>query len=48
MKTMASPAGFEPATSSLEGCCSIHLSYGPESEEVPSPVVINASTDRRA
>jgi hypothetical protein len=22
------PAGFEPATHSLEGCCSIHLSYG--------------------
>ena len=22
------PAGFEPATNSLEGCCSIHLSYG--------------------
>lgn len=29
MKSMASPAGFEPATSSLEGCCSIQLSYGP-------------------
>lgn len=26
---MASPAGFEPATHSLEGCCSIRLSYGP-------------------
>ena len=26
---MASPAGFEPATYSLEGCCSIQLSYGP-------------------
>jgi hypothetical protein len=22
------PAGLEPATHSLEGCCSIHLSYG--------------------
>ena len=22
------PAGFEPATHSLEGCCSIQLSYG--------------------
>ena len=22
------PGGFEPPTNSLEGCCSIHLSYG--------------------
>ena len=22
------PAGFEPTTDSLEGCCSIQLSYG--------------------
>lgn len=27
-QTMARPAGFEPAARSLEGCCSIHLSYG--------------------
>ena len=26
---LASPAGFEPATHSLEDCCSIQLSYGP-------------------
>jgi hypothetical protein len=25
---MATPAGFEPATNSLEGCCSNPLSYG--------------------
>jgi hypothetical protein len=25
---LATPPGFEPGTSSLEGCCSIHLSYG--------------------
>ena len=25
---LASPAGFEPATNSLEGYCSIQLSYG--------------------
>ena len=25
---LARPAGFEPATSSLEGSCSIQLSYG--------------------
>src|SRR3974377_2136591 len=25
---MATPAGLEPATNSLEGCCSIQLSYG--------------------
>ena len=24
---MVRPAGFEPATHSLEGCCSIQLSY---------------------
>ena len=22
------PGGFEPPTNSLEGCCSVHLSYG--------------------
>jgi len=25
---LAIPAGLEPATNSLEGCCSIQLSYG--------------------
>jgi hypothetical protein len=25
---LATPAGIEPATNSLEGCCSIQLSYG--------------------
>ena len=25
---LARPAGLEPATPSLEGSCSIHLSYG--------------------
>lgn len=27
---MAFPEGFEPSTDSLEGCCSIQLSYGNE------------------
>src|SRR5205823_13191903 len=27
-KTLMRPGGFEPPTNSLEGCCSIHLSYG--------------------
>jgi hypothetical protein len=27
-KNVMRPAGLEPATHSLEGCCSIHLSYG--------------------
>src|SRR5881398_3722680 len=27
-KTHMRPGGFEPPTNSLEGCCSIHLSYG--------------------
>ena len=31
--TLASPAGLEPATHSLEGCCSIHLSYGDGQEK---------------
>src|ERR1700730_6018678 len=29
-KNVATPAGLEPATNSLEGCCSIQLSYGAE------------------
>ena len=47
-KEMASPAGFEPATDSLEGYCSIQLSYGPGSEG-GAPACrrqINASTGR--
>jgi hypothetical protein len=28
LNDMATPAGLEPATNSLEGCCSIRLSYG--------------------
>ncbi len=31
---MVSPGGFEPSTHSLEGCCSIQLSYGPIMEQV--------------
>src|SRR5262249_7888248 len=27
-RELVSPAGFEPATHSLEGCCSVQLSYG--------------------
>src|SRR5437763_11096347 len=27
---LVSPAGLEPATHSLEGCCSVQLSYGEE------------------
>ena len=32
---LATPAGLEPATNSLEGCCSIQLSYG--AVAVPRP-----------
>ena len=28
LKMMVYPAGIEPATHSLEGCCSVQLSYG--------------------
>ena len=28
MESLATPAGFEPATTCLEGKCSIQLSYG--------------------
>ena len=28
------PGGFEPPTNSLEGCCSIHLSYGREVAQI--------------
>ena len=31
---MACPEGIEPPTHSLEGCCSIQLSYGQRSEEI--------------
>ena len=31
------PAGFEPTTHSLEGCCSIQLSYGTNSLKYPPP-----------
>src|SRR5262247_533156 len=27
-RTLATPGGLEPPTNSLEGCCSIQLSYG--------------------
>ena len=30
LKTLATPAGLEPATCRLEGGCSIQLSYGAE------------------
>ena len=30
-KKLAIPVGFEPTTHSLEGCCSIQLSYGTKS-----------------
>ena len=31
------PAGLEPATCSLEGCCSIHLSYGRAGDSLSPP-----------
>src|SRR6266576_355065 len=37
------PGGFEPPTNSLEGCCSIHLSYG----RVARRVQINQPLPRR-
>ncbi len=33
------PAGFEPTTHSLEGCCSIQLSYGTNSLKCPYPIL---------
>ncbi len=30
LTALVTPAGLEPATNSLEGCCSIRLSYGAE------------------
>ena len=33
---LATPAGFEPATPSLEGWCSIRLSYGVRSRIMPT------------
>jgi hypothetical protein len=35
----ARPAGFEPATYSLEGCCSIQLSYGREERQNSNSVL---------
>jgi hypothetical protein len=32
--TLACPEGIEPPTHSLEGCCSIQLSYGQRSKDI--------------
>jgi hypothetical protein len=37
LKSLATPAGLEPATCRLEGGCSIQLSYGAESMSRPAP-----------
>jgi hypothetical protein len=37
-ETVATPAGFEPATIRLEGECSIQLSYGAVSSRLLSPL----------
>src|SRR5438132_2664785 len=36
------PGGFEPPTNSLEGCCSIHLSYGRAIalQQLPAPCCV--------
>ena len=41
-RTMARPAGLEPATPSLEGSCSIQLSYGrtPDGTNEPVPTML--------
>lgn len=36
------PAGFEPTTHSLEGCCSIQLSYGTNSLNCGLPLFSGA------
>ena len=41
------PAGFEPTTHSLEGCCSIQLSYGTNSLKCPPPFTCRLSTPLR-
>ena len=33
------PGGFEPPTNSLEGCCSIHLSYGRQNNLAILPMI---------
>ena len=33
IETLACPEGIEPPTHSLEGCCSIQLSYGQKSNK---------------
>ena len=47
LKRLATPAGLEPATISLEGWCSIQLSYGAVfvADQWPS---VNASRNPRA
>jgi hypothetical protein len=37
LEEMARPAGFEPATTCLEGTCSIQLSYGRVEEALAKP-----------
>ena len=35
------PAGFEPTTHSLEGCCSIQLSYGTNTYVIVAAYILN-------
>ena len=43
--SLASPVGFEPTAYSLEGCCSIQLSYGDSSQVELQPATIRRQAD---
>ena len=44
-ETFVIPSGFEPETHSLEGCCSIQLSYGTSADFLKSDAKVGIFLD---
>src|SRR6266536_4097146 len=43
-RPLVTPGGLEPPTNSLEGCCSVQLSYGADGKSRYRPAVIGIKT----